>query len=134
MAIKLETQSIRSIATFEQLTNVHAKDCLITDDCIYFLVEPGKVGLAVGKNGSVVKRVERILGKPIKIFEFADEPEALIKNIIPHVKSIEINDRYVMVSIPTSDRSVVIGKGGGNIKAIKEFLYRHFKIKNLRLR
>lgn len=134
MAVKFGTGSIRSIAIFEQLTGVHAKDCLISEDYIYFLVEQGKVGLAVGKNGAVVKSVEKALGKKIKIFEFADNPEDLIKNLVPNIKNIEINNGYMTISIPKIDRSVVIGKNGQNIRTIKELLNRHFKIKNLRLR
>ena len=61
MAVKLGIDSIRTIALFEKITNVHAKDCLITDDCVYFLVDPDKIGLAIGKNGSVIKEVRKSL-------------------------------------------------------------------------
>ena len=54
--------------------------------------------------------------------------------MIPSLKGVEISDESVTVSIPPADRSVVIGRNGQNIKAMKEFLKRHFKIKYLRLR
>ena len=68
MSIKLETDAIRTIALFESMTKVHAKDCLITDSCIYFLVEQSKIGLAIGKSGMVIKNVKRALNKNVKIF------------------------------------------------------------------
>ncbi len=134
MSIKLATQNIRDIAVFERVTKVHAKDCIRGDTCVYFMIEPGKSGLAIGKNGSNVKSVGRVLGKPVKIFEFAPDLETMLKNMIPSIKGMEINGESVAVSIPASDRSVVIGRNGRNIKVVKEFLKRHFKIKYLRLR
>ena len=44
MSVKLGTDSIRNIAAFEKITEVHAHDCLITEECVYFLVDPEKVG------------------------------------------------------------------------------------------
>jgi transcription antitermination factor NusA-like protein len=50
------------------------------------------------------------------------------------VKGLEVDGDTVTVSIPNGDRSIVIGKNGRNIKIMKEFLKRHFKINYLRLR
>ena len=134
MSIKLATQNIRDIALFERMTKVHVKDCIRGDSCVYFMIEPGKSGLAIGKNGTIAKSVGRALGKPVKIFEFASDLETMLRSMIPSLKGVEINGESVTVSIPPGDRSVVIGRNGQNIKAMKEFLKRHFKIKYLRLR
>ncbi|MBU0898833.1 MAG: NusA-like transcription termination signal-binding factor [Nanoarchaeota archaeon] len=134
MTVKLETNTIRTIAAFEKLTKVHAKDCLITDDCIYFLVNQNKIGLAIGKNGSVAKEVRRILGKPIKIFAYSSDPKELIKNMIPNIKNLQINNESMMLTIPPDEKITVIGKNGRNIKIIKSIMDRHFGIKNLKIR
>ena len=134
MTIKLQTQNIRDIGVFEMVTKVHVKDCIRDDSCVYFMIEPGKSGLAIGKNGAIIKSVGRMLGKPVKVFEFAPGLEDMVRNMIPSVKSIEADGESVTVSIPNSERSVVIGRSGRNIKVMKEFLSRHFKIKYLRLR
>jgi len=134
MAIKLTTDHIRIVGIFERLTGVHVKDCLMDEECVYFLIEPGKMGMAIGKNGNTIKSVSRTLGKSVKIFEYADNPERMIKNLIPHIKSMEFNSNTVVVSVPASEKSTVIGRNGRNIKMIREFLKRHFKIDNLRLR
>ena len=86
------------------------------------------------RNGAVIKNVSRVLGKTVKIFEFARDPETVVKNMIPMAKSVEVGNDSVTVTIPNSDRSVVIGRSGRNIKVMKEFLKRHFKINYLRLR
>jgi len=134
MTIKLQTQNIRDIGVFERVTNVHVKDCIRDENCVYFMIETGKTGLAIGKNGAVIKNVSRMLGKTVKIFEFAQDAETMVKNMIPTAKNVEVGNGSVTVTLPNSDRSVVIGRGGRNIKIMKEFLSRNFKKNYLRLR
>lgn len=134
MTIKLQTQNIRDIAVFERMTKVHVKDCIRDESCVYFMIEEGKSGLAIGRNGAVIKSVSRVLGKTVKVFESAGTVEQMVKNMIPNAKGVEVNRDTVTVSIPASERSVVIGRSGRNIKIMKEFLNRHFKINYLRLK
>ena len=134
MSVKLGIDSIRTIALFEKVTNVHAKDCLITEDCVYFLVDPEKIGLAIGKNGAVIKEVRKSLGRQVKIFGYSDKPEEMIKNLIPNIKTMTLNNGSMVISVPSDDKVSVIGKNGRNIKAIKEIMRRHFSIKYVKLR
>ena len=134
MTIKLTTDLIRVVGVFERLTGVHVKDCLMNDECAYFLIEPGKLGMAIGKNGSTIKNVSKALGRSIKIFEYSDNAEGMIKNFVPNLKSMEVENGNITITIHVSDRSTVIGKNGKNIKMIREFLKRHFNIDNVRLK
>ncbi|MBI4175830.1 MAG: NusA-like transcription termination signal-binding factor [Candidatus Aenigmarchaeota archaeon] len=134
MGVKLETQTIRIIALFEKMTKVHARDCIEMDNCVYFLVDPAKVGLAIGRNGEVIKGVRNILGKTVKVFGYYSTPEDMIKNLIPGIKNIEFSNGSMTVSVPLKDRTSVVGRNGANIRAIKEIMNRHFSIKNFKLR
>jgi N utilization substance protein A len=134
MSVKLGTDSIRNIAAFENITKVHAHDCLITEECVYFLVDPDKVGLAIGKNGVVIRELRRVFGKAVKVFGRYGTPELFIRNVFPRVKSIDISSGRITISIPEEDRVSAIGKNGRNIKAIREIMERHFSIKDLRVK
>jgi len=134
MKLKLETEDIRTIALFEKLTKVHAKDCIITDECVYFLVDEKKVGLAIGKNGSVAREVRNSLGKPVKIFAYSNDPNELAKNMMPGIKNIEISNNSMMLSVSANDKVAAIGKSGRNIKIMKSMMDRHFGIKNVKVR
>jgi N utilization substance protein A len=134
MSVKLGTDSIRNIAAFEDVTQIHAHDCLITDECIYFLVDPDKVGLAIGKNGVVIRELRRVFGKTVRVFGHYETPELFIRNAFPHVKSMDISNGRITISIPEEDRVSAIGKNGRNIKAIREIMERHFSIKDLRVK
>ncbi len=134
MTVKLSTDDIRLIAAFEKLTMVHARDCITTESGIYFLVEPSRVGLAIGKDGKSVKHVSKVLGKPVKVFADAETPEDMVRSLIPKLKSVERSGETITISIAPPDRSLVIGKGGSNINMIKTLLKRHFGILEVRLR
>ena len=134
MTVKLTTEGVRAVGVFERLIGVHVRDCLMEEDCLYFLIEPNKMGMAIGKNGSKIKNLCKAFGKKVKIFEYSDNLEGMLRNFVPSMKIIEISNDVVSISVPVSERSTVIGKNGRNIKIIREFLKRHFKLKNLRLR
>ncbi|MHC1580148.1 NusA-like transcription termination signal-binding factor [Methanopyrus sp.] len=124
MAYKLETEQIRMIALFESLTGAHAIDCVIDDehDRVIFVVKEGQIGLAIGRRGQNVKRVQEQLGMEVEVVEYSDDPEKFIKNALfpARVKSVRVTERdnkkIAIVDVPESERGRAIGKGGRNIK------------------
>ena len=123
---------IRVINAFENITGTEVRDC-VCSDVVYFLVNPGKMAIAIGKNGQNIKIAERMLKKPIKIFEWSEDCEQFIKNMVPSVQKIGLNGDKATISIEKENRGVVIGKKGANIKIIREFLTRNSNIKELKL-
>lgn len=134
MSVKLETETIRVMALFEKVTRVPAKDCIVAEDAVYFLVNPSKVGLAVGKDGAQAKDMSRLLKKPVKVLGYFGSAEEFIRHAIPSAEDVQINDGSVVLSVPAQDKTRVIGRNGNNIKIIKEILNRHFDIKSVKLR
>jgi len=132
--IKIDTETFRIISIFERVTKVHPKDCLVGSDAIYFLVEDKKIGLAIGKNGINTKRLSKLLGKDVRLFEYSESAENLVKNLIPSAENIEISGTSVKLSVPPQKRHSVIGRGGKNINMVKELLDRHYGIKELKIR
>jgi len=127
-----DTDTLRVITAFENITGTEVRDCIISDT-VYFLVNPGNIARTIGKNGYNIKNAEKILRKPIKVFEWAEDDEQLIKNMIPCAQKININGEKATVTLNVEDRGAVIGKKGCNIKAIREFLNRNGNIKELKI-
>lgn len=127
-----DTESLRVITAFENITGSEVRDCIIAD-IIYFLVNPGKAALAIGKNGQTIKTAEKMIGKQIKILEFSEEEKQFIKNLVPQAQRIEINEKRAIVAINHKDRGAVIGRGGNKIKIIRTFLDRNSNIKELKI-
>ena len=139
MVLIFDTESIRLITLFENLTGTNVKDCLIDNsvNTVYFVVEEGKVGMAIGKNGDSVKNVENLIKKNIKIFEFSNNLNDFIKKIIPQGIEIKVrNEDKIMVEVKVDrkDKAMVIGRDGKNLKLYKELLGRNYGVNEVIIR
>jgi NusA-like KH domain protein len=132
MPREFDNQTILAINEFEQLTGTEVRDCIL-NDTVYFLVNTGKAALAIGKNGQAVRAAENQLKRVIKIYEWDQNVEQFIKNLIPSAQKINITGDTATVTVPAKDRGGIIGKGGSNIKAIRELLIRNSELKELRV-
>jgi len=129
---EIDQESMQLIAAFEKLSHTEVRDCL-RNDVIYFLVNPGKAAIAIGKGGETVKNAESLFKKQIKIYEWAENDEQFLRNMIPGIKKLEINAEKAVVTVDSKERGGVIGKGGSNINAIRELLSRNSNIKELKV-
>ncbi len=134
MNIKIDTETFRVISIFERVTKVQPKDCILSENSAYFLVEQDKMPFAIGKSGSTAKKLSRILAKEVRIFQYSSDPATLIKNLIPSAEDIEVSGNSAKLSIPSKNRSMVIGRGGKNINIVKEFLERHCGISQIKFK
>jgi N utilization substance protein A len=135
MTVKLDTDNIRTMAMFEKITNVQPKDCIMSSEEVYFVVDKGMMGKAIGKNGANMKTLRRVLGnRHVKIFACNGDLESTLKSMVPNINKIEINGDSVVISVPRSEKVAVIGRNGRNINAIREILKRRFAVKELKLR
>jgi N utilization substance protein A len=77
-----DTEMIRNINMFESITDVEARDAIIKEDEAYFVVPEGKAGMAIGKGGEVVQKVQNKLDRDVKIYEYNDNLGAFINNLL----------------------------------------------------
>lgn len=139
MTLSFDTETIRMITLFENLTGTPVKDCLIDDsnNTVYFVIGEGKVGMAIGKNGDSVKNVENLIKKNVKLFEFSTNLNNFIKKLIPQTIEIKIrNEDRIMVEVKVDrkDKAMTIGRDGRNLKLYKELLERSHGVNELIIR
>lgn len=138
MTITFNTETIRLLTLFENMTNAPVRDCFTNGDVIYYIVEEGKIGLAIGKNGNSIKNVERVVGKKVKVFEYSKDPEKFVKNLIPQAKGIDMIKEEdaikVEIRVDRNDKGFVIGRGGEKIKIYKEILKRVHNISDIQVK
>jgi len=136
--IVLDNETIRFLNLFENMTNVPVKDCYVNGDSVYFIVEEGKIGLAIGKGGSSIKNVENAIGKRVKVYEYSPNPVEFVKNLIPQSKEVSLINNgdsvEVQIRVDKSDRGFVIGREGEKIKVYKEILKRVHNISDLKVK
>lgn len=137
MTLSFDTETIRLINLFENITGAPVKDCIVdgSTNSIYFVIKEGKVGIAIGKNGSSVKNAENVMGKNIKIFEFSKDLNCFVRNIIPQAVEIKIRSEkertVIEVKIEKKNKALTIGRDGKNLKLLKELLNRNHKVNDL---
>ncbi len=129
---EFDTETMQLIAAFEQLTGAGVRD-VVRNDVLHFLVNPGKVALAIGKGGAAVQNAERVLQRPIRVYEWSEQAEHFVRNLIPSAKTVKIEGEKASVVIEGKDRGAVIGKGGTNINALRELLIRNSNLKELKV-
>ncbi|MFH0830334.1 MAG: NusA-like transcription termination signal-binding factor [Candidatus Aenigmatarchaeota archaeon] len=129
---EFDTETMQLIAAFEQLTGSEVRD-IVKNESLHFLVNPGKAALAIGKGGAAVQNAEKVFKKQIRIYEWADQSEQFVRNLIPSAKSIKIDGEKAIVTVDSKERGAVIGRGGANINALRELLIRNSSLKELKV-
>jgi N utilization substance protein A len=137
MTVVLDSDTISLINFFENLTGVTVKDCVVDKETntVYFIVEEGKIGLAIGKGGSNVKHAEKILRKKIKLVEFSQDVCKFVKNLIPKASDVVIKTncekKIVEIKVEKNDKPSVIGRDKKRLKIMEEILRRNYKLDQL---
>ena len=130
---------MKFISMFEHETHARIKDCFVDqkDQALVFVVEPGELGKAVGKQGAHVKRFEQKLRKKVRVIAFHPEKLQFIQNMIMplRVRSIEETPDGVVI-IDGGDartRGLLIGRAAQNLRNLEENVRRYFKVKEIRV-
>ena len=121
------------ISSFESLTRATLKDCL-ADDKLTFIVEKGDMGLAIGKQGSNLKRVENALKKTLKVVEFDEDVTKFIRNYLYPLSKIEVTKEGNIVTIKGQDtktKSFIIGREKANLKRLISIVKRYFEVSDI---
>jgi N utilization substance protein A len=132
--ITFDTETVGYIRLFEERTGARVKDCFEAEDRLVYLVYPGEIPKAVGPGGVLVDRLKGMMKKEIQVIEYADEPEALVRNIFYWYspKSVELapkgRGRHATVTVDPAWKARAIGKAGKNLKVARAVLVRHTDI------
>ena len=127
--IKLDLQAIEMIALFERHTRVDALDFIETSKVVYFVVPRGS-GRRL-KDNQGLERLSKRMGKPVRGVEQRDDPEAFLRSLFWHYGVEEVSveegpDGLVgRVSVSPLRKGRAIGKGGENLRALRELALRH---------
>jgi len=139
--VKLTEDCMRLISQFESLTGAGSRDCVVDDrnERLIFVVNPGDMGLAIGKKGASIKKASEVMGKKIEVVEYNSNPEQFLKNCFLPAKvttivfSGEEDARSAIVDVSDEDRGIAIGKNGKNIFKAKKLAQRQHNIADVQI-
>ncbi|HQN92081.1 MAG TPA: NusA-like transcription termination signal-binding factor [Methanoculleus sp.] len=121
----------RYIEELRILTRATALDCIIDErfDRIVYLIKEGDMGLAIGRKGNNIRKMQRVLGKRVEMVEYSPELEKFTKNVFKpaEVTGVERrDDGKITVYVSKGDLGIAIGKGGCTIEKARNLLSRYF--------
>ena len=136
----ISEDDMRLIAQFENLTGAGARDCVVDEKFsrILFVINPGEMGLAIGKKGASVKKASDAFGKKVEVVEYNPDKVQFLRNCFLPVQiqtvtfeQNEEGDEVAYIEVQPEDRGLAIGKEGKNIIKAKKLAFRQFDIVNV---
>ncbi len=138
--ITISVDVMRLIAQFENLTGAGARDCVVDEKFsrILFVINPGEMGLAIGKKGASVKKASDAFGKKVEVVEYNPDKVQFLRNCFLPVQiqtvtfeQNEEGDEVAYIEVQPEERGLAIGKEGKNIIKAKKLAFRQFDIVNV---
>jgi len=139
-SIKLSTDQMRLISLFQNVTKATARDCLDDEkqNRIIFVVNEGKMGLAIGKGGSNIKSLQNILKRNVELVEYFDDPIKFLKNILnpKFVNEVKLDTKpdgssQAIIIVDHGKKGLVVGREGRNAEKARLFAKRYFDISSV---
>jgi len=138
--IKLTTDQMRLMSLFQNITKATARDCVEDEklDRLIFVVNEGKMGLAIGKGGSHIKTLQSKINRNVELVEYSDDPVQFLKNVLneKYITEIKISERLdgtfqAIVTVDPAKKGVVVGREGRNAEKARLLARRYFQITNV---
>ncbi len=139
-SIKLTTDQMRMMSLFQNVTGATARDCVEDEkqNRVIFVVNNGKMGLAIGKGGSHIKSLQNIVKKNVELVEFDEDPANFLKNLLNNklVSEVKINTRpdgskQAIVMVDPKKKGIVVGREGRNAEKARLLAKRYFDISSV---
>lgn len=137
--MKLGNDEILYINALSEVSHVTAKDCLIEEGVISFLVNGKDLGKAIGKNASAVKNLSYKLKKNVEIFGYFKDVKEFIKKAFHNVKIDEIEvkenneSKEVLLSVDFENKRKILSNRK-RMDRIKKILERNYNITRVRIK
>ena len=140
--IKLTTDQMRLMSLFQNVTGATARDCVEDEkqDRVIFVVNSGKMGLAIGKGGSHIRTLQNIVKKNVELVEYSDDPAEFLKNMLNPklVSEVKLNKRadgtmQAIVLVDPRKKGIVVGREGRNAEKARLLAKRYFEITNVQI-
>ena len=128
---------MRKISLFQNITKVTPRDCIDDEkqDRLIFVVNEGKMGLAIGKNGSNIKSLQNLLKRNIELVEYYNDPIKFLKNLLNAklINEVKISKRadgspQAIVLVNPNNKGLVVGRAGRNAEKARLLAKRYFDI------
>jgi N utilization substance protein A len=113
----------RYIEELRILTRATAIDCIIDEkfERVIYVIKQGDMGLAIGKKGENIRRLQNVLGKKVEMVEYSDDLSRFIMHMfkpanVTGTKESSVPGTIDIIVKQKGDLGLAIGKGGTTIE------------------
>lgn len=141
--IKLTSEELGLMSLFQSVSGATARDCIIDGkmDRVIFVINKGEMGLAIGKKGVAIKKLQDLVGRAVDFVEYSDLPNELIFNALnsKFVSEIRLTEKIdggkiaVVVVGDQRKKGAVVGRNGRNAEKARLLAKRYFQISNIHI-
>lgn len=127
MKVVLDTNALQNISIFQSMASASVMDCIENDEALYFVVK------GASRNPEAMRRMEKVFGKRVRIYEFSEDPKTFIRRLTPEANEIEIDSGVVRIRVKNCFKPRIIGKDKKNLTIIKSLLKRFYEIEDVKI-
>lgn len=134
--ITFDTDMLKFMGLFENLTRAKLKDCFFDRGKLVFLIDQGEMGKALGRNKSNIVKLEKMLNRKIKIVEFNPNRLQFITNYLAPLRITDIQEEGDVVTITGTDtktKGLIIGIKAQNLRNLEKTVSKYFKIEEIKV-
>ncbi len=120
---------IRIMSMFQSVTKAGLKDSFVLDEILYFVVSPGDMGKALGKNKGNVYKLREKLGRKINIIEYSSDILQFVSNVIYPFRTQDIkneNNKIIIYGKDLNNKAKIIGKRASALRRYEKVVQRYF--------
>jgi len=128
------------MSLFQNVTGATARDCVEDEkqNRVIFVVNTGKMGLAIGKGGSHIRTLQNLVKKNVELVEYNEDPAKFLQNLLNNklVTEVKINKRadgskQAIVMVDPRKKGIVVGREGRNAEKARMLAKRYFEISSV---
>jgi len=134
--ISFDTDMLKYMSLFENITRAKIKDCFFDRDKLVFLVQPGEMGKALGKNKTNIEKLKKLLKRKIKIVEHSPERLQFITNYLAPLRVKDIKEEGDIITITgpdTKTKGLLIGVKAQNLRNLEKIVSKYFDIDEIKV-
>lgn len=130
------------MSLFQNISGATARDCVIDPkvERVIFVVSKGEMGLAIGRSGETIKKVQKVIGKQVELVEWAEDAKQFILNSLnpQYVTEIRMTEKpdgnkMATVVVDQKRKGAILGKGGRNAEKARLLAKRYFEVETIHI-
>ena len=134
--ITFDTELLKLMALFENITHAQLKDCFFDREKLVFLVDEGEMGKALGKNKMNIVKLEKMLKRKVKIVEFNPNRLQFITNYLAPLRVTDIREEDGIVTVTGADtktKGLIIGIKAQNLRNLEKIASKYFTVQEIKV-